>query len=121
MLLALVVMAGVALASPRVVDGDTIRDGREIYRVENLDAPEVGSHARCPAERAKGEAASEAARVMIRGGDRIEAIETGRRDRYGRNLARIEIDGRDLGEALIAAGLARPWRGRSSNFCLNPY
>ena len=31
-------------------------------------------------------------------------------DRYGRTLATISVNGRDAGEYLIAAGLARPWR-----------
>ncbi len=64
-----------------------------------------------------GEAARRAVVRMVANADRVEAIPTGRRDRYGRVVARIELDGRDLGEALIAQRLARPWRGRSSNFC----
>ena len=35
----------------------------------------------------------------------------------GRVVARIEIDGVDLGERLIARGLAQPWRGRKADFC----
>ena len=30
---------------------------------------------------------------------------------------RIEIDGRDLGQMMIAEGLARPWRGRREPWC----
>lgn len=117
----LILAAGVLLSEPRVVDGDTLRDGRgEYYRVENLDAPELGRRARCPAELALAEAARDEARRLVATATRVEAVETGRRDRYDRNLARIEIDGRDLGETLIAQGLARPWRGRSSNFCETP-
>jgi len=121
MWVSLIVVAGVLLSEPRVVDGDTLRDGRgKYYRVENLDAPELGRRARCPAELALGQAARDEARRLVANAERVEAIETGRRDRYDRNLARIEVDGRDLGETLIAQGLARPWRGRSSNFCLEP-
>lgn len=111
-------VGAVLLAEPRVVDGDTLHDGRrETYRVENLDAPELGRRARCPSEAALAQAARAEVIRLVREADRVEAIETGRRDRYDRNLARIEIDGRDLGETLISQGLARPWRGRSSNYC----
>ena len=48
----------------------------------------------------------------------VEAHPTGRRDRYGRIVARIEIDGVDLGERLIARGLAQPWRGAESELLL---
>lgn len=48
MWISLIVAAGVLLSEPRVVDGDTLHDGRrETYRVENLDAPELGHRARC--------------------------------------------------------------------------
>jgi micrococcal nuclease len=39
------------------------------------------------------------------------------RDRYGRTLARVAVGGADLGEALIAAGLARRWDGRRRPWC----
>lgn len=118
MLLAFAVAAIVLISEPRVVDGDTLHDGRrETYRIENLDAPELGRRARCPYEAALAEAARAEVQRLIDAADRVEAVESGRRDRYDRNLARIEVDGRDLGALLIARGLARPWRGRSSNFC----
>jgi endonuclease YncB( thermonuclease family) len=117
MLAGLVLVAGLVLAEPTVIDGDTLRDGAERYRVENLDAPELGWRAQCPAERALAEAArAEAARLVARART-VAAIPSGRRDRYGRVVARIELDGRDFGEALIRRRLARPWTGRKSDFC----
>lgn len=46
-------------------------------------------------------------------GARSIRIEVGRRsrDRYGRTLARVAIDGRDLVELLVGVGLARPYHG----------
>lgn len=117
MLTALILAAGVILSNPVVIDGDTLRDGGERYRVENLDAPELGHRARCPAEAALAEAARDAAVTLVANAHQVEALPIGRRDRYGRVVARIELDGRDLGDTLIARGLARPWRGRSSDFC----
>jgi endonuclease YncB( thermonuclease family) len=107
-----------ALASPVAVDGDTLRDAAgERYRVENIDAPETGSRSECPEERALGQAARAYVESWIAGAHEVEAIPVGRRDRYGRVVARIEIDGVDLGEQLIARGLAQPWRGRKADFC----
>ena len=71
-------------------------------RLENVDTPEI--HGACQAEvdlahRAK--AFTDAA--LDRAIPTIERI--GRVDRYGRTIARVRIDGADLGELLIAAGL----------------
>ncbi len=112
-----IVALAFALAEPVVIDGDTLGDGAERYRVENIDAPERGARAHCPEERALAEAASAYVANWVAGAREVTAIGSGRRDRYGRRLARIEIDGGDLGDRLIARGLAQPWRGRRANFC----
>jgi micrococcal nuclease len=39
-------------------------------------------------------------------------------DRYGRTLRIVIRDGRSLGDTLIAEGLAEPWRGRRSDWCV---
>ena len=95
------------------IDGDTIEaDGRRI-RVANIDTPEMGDSARCAAERRLAQRATQRARALIDGANRVEAHPVGRIDRYGRTVAYVWIDGRDLGEALIAEGwppLARPAR-----------
>lgn len=103
----------------RVIDGDTIKDMREdiTYRLVNIDTPETGSRARCAAERALGNRATEAARTLISQAERLELRPTGRIDRYGRTIAFVVIDGHDMGETLIAEGLARPWRGRREPWC----
>jgi endonuclease YncB( thermonuclease family) len=44
-------------------------------------------------------------------------VPVGRRDRYDRVVAYIVVDGRDLGEVLMAEGLARAWRGRREPWC----
>jgi endonuclease YncB( thermonuclease family) len=103
------VAVGLVLGHPVVGDGDTLRDGDERYRVGHIDAPERGARAECVDERAL----AEAARFYLC----VEALPSGRRDRYGRIVARIEIDGVDLGERLMARGLAQRWRGRKGDFC----
>lgn len=103
----------------RVIDGDTMEDMREeiTYRVVNIDTPETGSRARCTAERNLGNQATQAARTLVADARRLEFRPTGRIDRYGRTIAFVVIDGRDMGETLIADGLARPWRGRREPWC----
>lgn len=109
---------GLFLTGPEAIDGDTLRDAAgERYRVENIDAPERGRRAECPEERILAEASAAYVEAWLAPARRVEAHPVGRRDRYGRVVARIEIDGVDLGERLIARGLAQPWRGRKADFC----
>ena len=92
-----------------VIDGDTVRIGGERVRIRNIDAPELG----CPGARA---AADRLRRLLMSG--RVEIVRcTGRErclDPYRRTLARIEVNGRDVGEILIAEGLATRWPRRAS-------
>jgi endonuclease YncB( thermonuclease family) len=110
---------GQAAPSFRVIDGDTLEDmaADVTYRIVNIDTPETGPRARCPAERALGDRATQQARGLIAAAGNVELRPTGRIDRYGRTIAFVLIDGRDLGETLIANGLARPWRGRREPWC----
>lgn len=129
MICALAVVLGLALetcapdgahARAVAVDGDTIRVGeqRQSVRIANLDAPEIG-RARCTAEREAGEQAKLALQTLLDNALRIDVrVERDRpTDRYGRWLARVAVDGDDVGETLIAAGIARQWRGRPSDWC----
>jgi endonuclease YncB( thermonuclease family) len=114
---AILTAAALLLAEPVVIDGDTLRDQGERYRVENIDAPERGGRAECLDERALAEASRAYVVEWLARADRVEADPVGRRDRYGRIVARIRVDGVDLGERLMARGLAQPWRGRKADFC----
>jgi endonuclease YncB( thermonuclease family) len=45
-------------------------------------------------------------------------LESGKLDRYGRTLASVTVNGRDVGEILIGEGLARPYQGgRRGSWC----
>ncbi len=99
----------------RVIDGDTIDIAGERVRLLGIDAPEVFSPA-CPAEKALGLAASRRVRALIAAARTIEATREGT-DRYGRTLARVYLDGQDLGALLIADDLAKPWPGHKVDFC----
>jgi endonuclease YncB( thermonuclease family) len=101
----------------RVIDGDTIDANGQRIRLANIDTPEIGRGARCAAERRLGARATQRARALINAAARIQTDPVGRTDSYGRTVAYVLIDGRDLGEALIAEGLARPWLGRRQPWC----
>lgn len=108
--------ASVPGSSLRVIDGDTVRYGRLRLRIENLDAPDIGDHARCALEAQRGRASKAYAEGLLRG-RQVQIQPAGRTDRYGRELVRLSIGGRDFGQSMISAGHGRPWRGRSSDWC----
>ena len=120
-------LLGAVLISPvwaapdrlRVVDGDTLARGSVRLRVLNLDAPDIGNHARCTLERKRGEEARRYAVQLLRSARSGAVVVTpsGRVDRYGRALVWVSISGQDFAALMIAAGHGRPWRGRSSDWC----
>lgn len=111
-LLAIPALAADLPARVRVPDGDTFT---ATIRLQNVDAPEI--RGRCAEESALAARSRDFAAAWIARNAARLTIRSGRVDRYGRLIARVEADGEDLGEALIAAGLARPWRGRREDWC----
>ena len=122
MMLPIIVVGTPALSQPvtncHAVDGDTIVCNRETIRIENIDSAEMPPHAKCARE------ADLAIKAKLFVGDRLargrvelERDQRRPKDRYGRTLALVRVDGVDLGEALIQAGLARPWEGKRRPWC----
>ena len=95
-----------------VHDGDSIVHQRERIRIANIDTPELDG--RCPAERQLAIRARNALLALLQPGYRIHR--TGR-DRYNRTLARVTVNGRDVGTTLVSMGLARKWTGRRMPWC----
>jgi len=60
--------------------------------------------------KAKAREAKQYTVKRLREGKKIELLEL-RRDKYFRILARVMIDGEDLGAELLKAGLAKPYDG----------
>lgn len=104
-----------------VIDGDTLerRATGERIRLVNADTPEHGEQASCLAERRLAARATAHVRDLLAEAERVDVREVGRTDTYGRTLARVALDGRDLGETLIAEGLAHPWRDHREPWCGN--
>jgi micrococcal nuclease len=95
-----------------VVDGDTIRSPAGVsYRLMGYDTPET-YQAKCREELTAGLKAKARLEDLIASGE-TRLIESGKIDRYGRSLARLEVNGVDVAKTLIAEGHARPYTGRT--------
>jgi endonuclease YncB( thermonuclease family) len=122
--LALAVLVGVDAAGAEAVtvkvlscyDGDTCRlerevlPGRDRVRLANADTPEIEGLCRDEIDRAV--MARDYTRALVVG--RVVTLTAIGPDKYDKRVdAYVQLpDGRDLGDALIAAGLARPYSGR---------
>ncbi|MBS9720142.1 thermonuclease family protein [Tianweitania sp. BSSL-BM11] len=105
---------------PSITDGDTIRIGRERIRIANIDAPELRKP-QCDAERRLAAVAKARLAKLLASGKitlhRGDPQDGRLKDRHGRTLATITVDGRDVGDILVEEGLARPWSGRREPWC----
>lgn len=102
----LLAWANVGTAGQYVIDGDTLIVDEKTFRINGIDAPEVGQ--KCTSERGKqwdcGDAATNALYEMTRKGDvRCQWIET---DKYGRFVGRCFVGDLDLGRAMVERGMA---------------
>jgi endonuclease YncB( thermonuclease family) len=98
----------------QVVDGDTVRAGGQVYRLVGFDTPESGDRAQCPSERILAARATVRLRELLAGKVELKRVpcschpgtEGTPQCNYSRLCAKLSIDGRDVGELLIAEGLA---------------
>ena len=94
--------AGAPLAVRSVIDGDTLTltDGRRV-RLAQVDAPETTA---CFGSRAR-----EGLRRLVEGQTiTVRGPENGpERDRYGRTLGEVAVDGRSVNEQFVRDGVAR--------------
>jgi endonuclease YncB( thermonuclease family) len=119
LVIALLVIGVVALAAaflqpqgkpvtgrPDVVDGDTLRFGSLRVRLLAIDAPELDQS--CTDANGTEWACGVKARAFVVGLVRNRTATCARagRDRYGRALAKCEVDGTDIGRAIVEAGWA---------------
>ena len=93
-----------------VIDGDTFSMGGQRIRVANIDAPETHPP-RCMEEARLGLAATQKLRELL-GSGTVTTSGIGH-DQYGRELRSVQVNGQDVGETMISAGVAREYgRGR---------
>ena len=104
-------------AEIRVWDGDSIRLGTtrqsDAVRIFNIDAPEIEGQCAYESDLALQ---SKNRLAELVNGRRIEIFRQGT-DRYGRTLAAIRVEGRDVGDILVSEGLARTWAGHREPWC----
>ena len=103
-----------------VVDGDTLAVRAHIWldqrvetrvRLAGVDTPELRGD--CAAELAMAAQARDAVTALVAG--RSVLLRNIRFGTYaGRVVAEVEVDGQDLSALLIAAGLGRPYDGRTA-------
>lgn len=104
-----------------VIDGDTVHlvcsgQGAVRGRLLGFDTPEVYSP-RCVSEYARGIAATQKLRWEIWKAREVKTIGF-RKDRYGRRLVALFLDGRNAAGIMIGAGLSRPYAGgRRQGWC----
>jgi micrococcal nuclease len=97
---------GVSQRVERVIDGDTLMlEGHVRVRLIGVDTPET-KHPHKPVQ-PLGPEATEFTRRQVEGRDVTLAFDRERRDRYGRVLAYVYVDGKLLNEEIIRAGFSR--------------
>jgi micrococcal nuclease len=104
----------------RVVDGDTVARGKQRMRILGIDAPELRGGT-CPAvEHAKGRDAKQYLANLLSSSDRVTVRRYKRqRDRYGRDVVQIWVNGRSVAGQMIKAGHAKVWSAAATrpNWC----
>ena len=93
----------------KVVDGDTVHLSKPIHgvstiRLDAIDTPEIFSSS-CEREKEIGEIAKIFAQDLFEG-KKVVAITSGKKDKFGRLIARLEVDGQDYGQIMLGKGLA---------------
>ncbi len=99
-----------------VVDGDTIWLRGINLRLETYDTPEPYNDI-CGGQAEVALAKLASARLLQLLNGNSFTVQAGGQDRYGRVLATIRIGGTDVGDILIAEGLARRWPNGNEFWC----
>lgn len=93
----------------KVVDGDTVYVTKPIHgvtkvRLDAIDTPEIFS-SKCEREKTLGLQAKAVAEGFLNGGD-VFLITNGKKGKYGRLIARLEVGGQDYGQNMLSQGMA---------------
>ena len=81
----------------RIADGDTFRNGRERVRIIGYDAPEMSQSRRPAAKNRLTQLVRSGTVTMLRRG----------KDKYGRTLAFVYVDGKNVAETMRAEGFVK--------------
>lgn len=98
-----------------VIDGDTFAIGKQHIRIAGMDAPETHP-SRCAQEAQLGNAATAKLKELL--GSGTVTIGGSGHDQYGRELRRVSVNGVDVAQTMISAGLASSyWGGKRQGWC----
>ncbi len=97
-----------------VVDANTIYVGGAKVYVAGFAAPAI-QDARCSAERDRGIDASVRMADLLNGG--AVTLADASRDAEGHETRKVEVDGRDVAQVMIDAGLAHPEGSDPQSWC----
>ena len=94
-------------------DGDSGRIGSQKFRLANVDAPETGGvgsrgGANCESERALGYKAK-AFMVSLTRGKTVTITKRNGKDRYGRFVVNMSVNGEDIAARGLEAGHLKRW------------
>lgn len=99
----------------RIIDGDGLKAGKERIRLWGIDAPERRQPCtKDGAEYPCGAVAADMLAAFI-GSNPVACVEVDQ-DRYGRTVARCEVEGADLGALMVASGWAVDYERYSGGF-----
>ena len=71
-----------------------------------------------PSERQLGLIAKKRVEQLLARGE-VRVLESGKRDKYGRTLAKVTVNGEDLAALMVREGLGRPYRGEKGlSWCM---
>lgn len=97
-----------------VADGKTIRVWGQKVTIAGIDVPDIQG-ARCPEERIRGIGAAVRLAALLNGGK--VTVGGAFHDDYGREVRKVKVDGDDVGNAMIDAGVAREYDGTKQDWC----
>lgn len=104
----------------RVVDGDTVARGKHRMRIRGMDAPEVRASRCGEAEHNLGRGAKNRLAALLAPPARVTLRRYKRqRDRYGREVVDLWVNGRAVAGIMIKSGHAKAWDGSGPrpNWC----
>ena len=97
-----------------VLDGDTVYFGGERMEIAGIDAPEIRG-AQCGQEESRGVDAAVQLLALLNSGK--VKVSGPLRDENGRGVRKLQVDERDVGNAMISAGVAREYGGGPRSWC----
>jgi endonuclease YncB( thermonuclease family) len=97
-----------------VLDGGSIYFEGDKVQIAGIAAPRIQSGA-CDAERSRGIDAATRLAALLNGG--TVTVGPSFADAYGRTVSKVQVDGQDVGETMIAADVVRRYDGDKYDWC----